>query len=85
MEGNVMLWFIIVYALVLIMYFITETSGKLYLRAPNKIILASMFLRLCFHSIIIIIHFLAITSLFSRPFLAWMGDVLFAYRFKSRR
>lgn len=35
--------FIIVYALVLIAYFFTETSKKMYLRAPNKVILALMF------------------------------------------
>ena len=70
-----MLWFIIVYALVLIMYFITETSGKLYLRAPNKIILASMFLVFAFiqyHNYpFLSYHLLLLVALF----LAWMGDV----------
>lgn len=38
--------FICIYSLVLIAYFITETSGKLYLRAPNKTLLALMFVGL---------------------------------------
>ena len=35
--------FTIVYVLVLGAYFFTETSGKMYLRAPNKCLLALMF------------------------------------------
>ena len=35
--------FTIIYALVLGAYFFTETSGKMYLRAPNKCLLALMF------------------------------------------
>lgn len=70
-----MLWFIIAYALVLIMYFITETSGKLYLRAPNKILLASMFLVFAFiqfqNYTFLSYHLLLMVALF----LAWMGDV----------
>lgn len=35
--------FTVVYSLVLVAYFFTETSGKMYLRAPNKVLLALMF------------------------------------------
>ena len=35
--------FIVIYALILCLYFYTETSGNLKLRAPNKIALALMF------------------------------------------
>jgi len=35
--------FTVIYFLVLCTYFITETSGKMKLRAPNKILLATMF------------------------------------------
>lgn len=36
--------FIVIYCALLCLYFYTETTGKLYLRAPNKIVLALMFL-----------------------------------------
>ncbi|MCR5741848.1 MAG: lysoplasmalogenase [Gammaproteobacteria bacterium] len=35
--------FTVIYCLVLLAYFYTETSGKMYLRAPNKCLLALMF------------------------------------------
>ncbi|MFA5421863.1 MAG: lysoplasmalogenase family protein [Bacilli bacterium] len=70
-----MLWFIIAYAVVLCLYFYTETSGKMYLRAPNKIILASMFLVFAiiqFQNYTFLSHHLL---LMVALFLAWMGDV----------
>ena len=67
--------FIIAYLAVLCLYFFTETSGKLAWRAPNKIVLASMFLVYAFvqyqHYEQLSIHLLLMVALF----LAWMGDV----------
>jgi len=67
--------FIIAYLAVLCMYFVTETSGKMILRAPNKILLASMFLTFAIvqfqHYEFLSYHLLLMAALF----LAWMGDV----------
>ena len=67
--------FIIAYVAVLCLYFCTETSGKLSWRAPNKIVLASMFL---IYAIVqfqnyefLSYHLLLMAALF----LAWLGDV----------
>ncbi len=71
-----MIYFIVIYVALLILYFFTETSGKMYLRAPNKIILASMFF--IFAAVqfnkqyeLQDFHLLLIAALF----LAWLGDV----------
>ena len=70
-----MLWFIIAYLVVLFTYFITETSGKLYLRAPNKIILSSMFLIFALiqfqNYTFLSFHLLLMIALF----MAFIGDV----------
>lgn len=70
-----MIWFIVAYAVLLFTYFITETSGKMYLRAPNKIILASMFLIFAIIQFqkyqFLSYHLILMVALF----LAWMGDV----------
>lgn len=75
-----MIYFIIAYIAVLCLYFITETSGKMYLRAPNKIILASMFFIFAvvqFHRQYELpsFHLLLIAALF----LAWLGDVFLLF------
>jgi hypothetical protein len=71
-----MVYFIIAYVAVLFLYFYSETSGKMALRAPNKIILASMFLVFAVvqfesHYEFLSFHLLLMVALF----LAWMGDV----------
>jgi len=67
--------FIIAYLAVLCLYFFTETSGKLAWRAPNKIVLASMFLVYAIvqfqHYELLSYHLILMAALF----LAWMGDV----------
>ncbi len=67
--------FIIAYLAVLCLYFVTETSGKLSLRAPNKIVLASMFLVFAIvqfqHYDFLSYHIMLMAALF----LAWMGDL----------
>ena len=76
--------FTVVYALVLILYFFTETSGKMKYRAPNKVALALMFFifgcvmfsikdqfdLLSYHSI-----------LMAGLFLAMMGDIFLLFDF----
>lgn len=73
--------FIIVYVAVLCMYFLTETSGKMSLRAPNKIILASMFLVYAIiqfqHYDFLSYHLLLMGALF----MAWMGDLFLLISF----
>lgn len=67
--------FIIAYFAVLFCYFFTETSGKLKWRAPNKILLASMFLVFAIvqfqHYEFLSYHLILMGALF----MAWMGDV----------
>ncbi len=76
--------FTIVYALALLAYFFTETSGKMYLRAPNKCLLALMFF--VFGCVVFSIddkysllshHGLLIAGLF----LAMMGDIFLLFDF----
>ena len=76
--------FTIVYALALFAYFFTETSGKMYLRAPNKCLLALMFF--VFGCVVFSIddkysllshHGLLIAGLF----LAMMGDIFLLFDF----
>ncbi len=67
--------FIIAYLAVLCCYFVTETSGKLALRAPNKIVLASMFL---VYAIVQFQHYEFASYhliLMGALFLAWLGDL----------
>lgn len=67
--------FIVAYLAVLCLYFVTETSGKLSLRAPNKIVLASMFL---IYAIVQFQHYDFLSYhiiLMAALFLAWMGDL----------
>jgi len=75
-----MIYFIILYIAVLILYFYTETSGKMYLRAPNKIILASLFfifavVQFQSHYEFLSFHLLLMAGLF----MAWMGDVFLLF------
>lgn len=77
-----MIVFIVAYMLVLCIYFYTETSGEMRLRAPNKILLATMFLvygiiqfatrysQTSFHLIVM-----------AGLFLAWLGDVFLLFDF----
>ena len=76
--------FTIIYALVLGAYFFTETSGKMYLRAPNKCLLALMFF--VFGCVVFSIddkysllshHGLLMAGLF----LAMMGDIFLLFDF----
>ena len=74
--------FIVFYIALLITYFITETSGKMYLRAPNKIVMASMFLVFGIYILctnpnygINSYHTIFIAALF----LAWLGDVFLLF------
>lgn len=74
-----MTWFIIAYLAVLFCYFITETSGKMSLRAPNKIILASMFY---IYAIVQFQHYEYLSYhlvLMAALFLAWLGDVFLLF------
>lgn len=80
MSGGVIA-FIVIYCLVLCCYFYTETTGKIYLRAPNKIILALMFFifgtYMAFHNYQSYEPYLFTAALF----LAMLGDIflLFSY------
>ena len=76
--------FTVVYILLLASYLITETSGKMYLRAPNKVLLAVMF----FTFAVVVFttsdrysvnsyHSLLIAALF----LAMLGDVFLLFDF----
>lgn len=74
--------FIVVYCVILCLYFYTETTGNLKLRAPNKIVLALMFFTfgtyfICQNPLLGVPHYLAIAALF----LAMLGDIflLFSY------
>lgn len=72
--------FVAAYLLVLFCYFITETSGKMYLRAPNKIVLASMFLVYGAYWFTTDYAFLSYhLILMVALFLAWMGDVFLLF------
>ncbi len=80
MLSPVTIVFIVAYLLVLCCYFITETSGKMYLRAPNKIVLASMFLvfgawHFSTQYDFLSYHLLLMVALF----LAWLGDVFLLF------
>lgn len=76
--------FIVIYALVLCLYFYTETSGNLKLRAPNKIALALMFF------IFGLVY--ALRAGFDLPFtalfivallLAMLGDIFLLFSFST--
>ncbi len=76
--------FTVVYSLVLVSYFYTETSGKMYLRAPNKILLALMFF--VFASIVFTSsNKYTITSyhtiFMAGLFLAMLGDIFLLFDF----
>lgn len=76
--------FTVIYALFLLAYFFTETSGKMYLRAPNKCILALMFF--VFGAIIFSTNnkydLLTYHGLFMAAlFLAMMGDIFLLFDF----
>ena len=76
--------FTIVYVLVLGAYFFTETSGKMYLRAPNKCLLALMFF--VFGCIVFTTSDkYSLTSyhglLMAGLFLAMMGDIFLLFDF----
>jgi hypothetical protein len=75
-----MVTFIIAYILMLCLYYYTRTSGKMHLRAPNKIVLATMyfiFAAVHFQSNyeMLSFHLLLMVALF----LAWMGDVFLIF------
>lgn len=75
-----MIGLIIAYLLVLVLYFYTETSGKMSLRAPNKVLLATMFyvyaaLQFTQHYELVSVHLLLMVALF----LARMGDVFLLF------
>lgn len=77
-----MVTFIIAYILVLCVYYYTRTSGKMPLRATNKIILASMYYIFAIvqfqnHYELLSFHLLLMVALF----LAWMGDVFLIFDF----
>ena len=71
--------FIIAYFAVLFCYFITETSGKMSLRAPNKIILASMFYAYAIVQFQHYDYFSYHLVLMAALFLAWLGDVFLLF------
>lgn len=76
--------FTIVYALALLTYFFTETSGKMYLRAPNKCLLALMFF--VFGCVVFTssdkFSLLSYHGLFMAGlFLAMMGDIFLLFDF----
>lgn len=77
-----MVAFIIIYCLVLFAYFFTETSGNIKLRAPNKILLASMFLG---YGIYMFVKGYDVSSyhtlLIVAIFLSWLGDVFLLFDF----
>lgn len=68
--------FVAIYAAFLIAYLFTKTSGKMYLRGPNKMILATMYLVFAYYHFtveydMLSYHLLLMVALF----LAWMGDL----------
>lgn len=71
-----MIYFIIAYIAFLFLYFYTRNSGKMSWRAPNKIILASMYLVFAIvqfqnHYEMLSFHLVLMVALF----FTWMGDV----------
>jgi len=77
--------FTVLYFLVLITYFFTETSGKMKLRAPNKILLATMFtvfaiVAFCLKRNEIASHNISVTLLVA-IILAALGDVFLLFSF----
>lgn len=77
--------FTVIYFLVLCTYFITETSGKMKLRAPNKILLAAMFtifaiVAFCLHPNEISSNYISVTLLVA-IILAALGDVFLLFSF----
>ena len=75
--------FIVIYAILLILYMFSETSGKLYFRAPNKIAMSSMFL--IYALIMYFTHFTPFADyhviLPIAIFFAFLGDILLLYKF----
>lgn len=68
--------FIIIYLIVLCVYFYTETSGKMKLRAPNKIILATLFLGYAIYMYVTKHQINSLSTLLMiAVFLSWLGDV----------
>jgi hypothetical protein len=77
-----MVAFIIAYILMLFAYYYTRTSGKMHLRAPNKVILATMYFVFAVVQFqtnyeLLSYHLLLMVALF----LAWMGDVFLMFDF----
>ena len=75
-----MVYFIIAYIAMLFLYFYTRNSGKMSWRAPNKIILASMFLGFAIfqfqdHYQLQSYHLVLMVALV----FAWMGDVFLLF------
>lgn len=72
--------FIAVYVVLLISYMFTKTSGKMYLRGPNKMILATMYYAFAAYFFttqydMLSYHLLLMVALF----LAWMGDLFLLF------
>lgn len=76
--------FIVLYVVALIAYFITETSGKMKLRAPNKILLAVGFFTFAVitFSLSNKFNFMTYQSLLiAALFLAMLGDIFLLFNF----
>lgn len=74
--------FIICYYLVLLLYFYTETSGNMKLRAPNKILMATMFFVWAIFQFEMNYGLLTIQSfLLVALFLAYLGDIFLLFDF----
>lgn len=74
--------FIIVYCVVLCCYFLTETSGNMKLRAPNKILLALMFF--VFGATFAVINNIPYSSLFIVALLlSMLGDAFLLFSFSK--
>lgn len=74
-----MIWYIVIYYAFLCLYYVTETSGKMYLRAPNKTVLASMIFGYALYQFqyyeFASYHLVMIAGLF----LVWMGDIFLLF------
>lgn len=77
--------FIVLYCVLLCTYFYTETSGKLYLRAPNKILLATMYFAFAIVMFALKKTPLPLGSAFAvilpALILVWIGDIVLLFNF----
>jgi len=74
--------FVVAYVATLCCYFFSETSGKMKYRAPNKIILASLFLAYALVAFFLRSDLRSYHLLFMVAiFLAWFGDVYLLWDF----